>query len=136
MENFEVSNLRLSVMILKSYASNNQVPINDLSQLIHDTHAALENLTPHKKAETKPQKPAVPIKESITPDFLICLEDGEKLVMLKRHLRTKYNLSPEEYRIRWNLPPDYPVVAPNYSKRRSSIAKATSFGRKTRRKKT
>ncbi len=83
---------------------------------------------------TEPQKPAVPIRRSVTPDFIVCLEDGKKLKMLKRHLRTAYDMTPQEYRAKWNLLPDYPMVAPNYAKKRSEFAKKIGLGRKTTRK--
>lgn len=97
--------------------------------MIKDVFSTLQTLGSEGAPQERPQ-PAVPIKKSITPDFIICLEDGKKLKMLKRHLKTSYNMSPEEYRERWGLPADYPMVAPNYAKKRSALAKKIGLGRK------
>jgi predicted transcriptional regulator len=111
--------------------SKNTLSATDLPQLISDTHAALTRVTgaapPVERDELKPK---VPVKRSIMPDHIVCLEDGKKFKSLKRHLRTHYNLSPEEYREKWGLPPDYPMVAPNYSEARSQLAKSIGLGRK------
>ncbi len=116
--------------IVSAYVSNNSVPTNQLSELITSVHQGLVNVG-EKPPETL--KPVVPIKRSVTPDYIVCLEDGKKLKMLKRHLRTSYNLSPEEYRKKWGLPNDYPMVAPKYAAQRSELAKKIGLG-KSRRK--
>ena len=116
--------------IVSAYVSNNSVPTNQLSELITSVHQALLNVD-EKLPETL--KPAVPKKRSVTPDYIVCLEDGKKLKMLKRHLRTPYNLSPEEYRKKWGLLDDYPMVAPKYAAQRSKLAKQIGLG-KSRRK--
>jgi predicted transcriptional regulator len=116
--------------IVSAYVSNNSVPTNQLSELITSVHQALMNVD-EKPPETL--KPAVPKKRSVTPDFIVCLEDGKKLKMLKRHIRTSYNLSPKEYRQKWGLPDDYPMVAPKYAAQRSKLAKKIGLG-KSRRK--
>jgi predicted transcriptional regulator len=112
--------------IVSAYVSNNSVPTNQLSELITSVHQALLNVD-EKLPETL--KPAVPKKRSVTPDYIVCLEDGKKLKMLKRHLRTSYNLSPEEYRKKWGLPDDYPMVAPKYAAQRSELAKKIGLGK-------
>jgi predicted transcriptional regulator len=115
--------------IVSAYVSNNSLPTNQLSELIASVHDALMNV-----GEKAPEalEPAVPIKKSIKPDYLVCLEDGKKLKMLKRHIRTSYNLSPEEYRQKWGLPDDYPMVAPEYAARRSELAKKIGLGKSHR----
>ena len=121
----------LSADIVSAYVSHNALSVTDLPKLIADVHAALRNL--HSPAAAEPAeelKPAVPVRKSVAPDFIICLEDGKKFKSLKRHLRTHYNLSPEEYREKWGLPADYPMVAPNYSATRSRLAKDNGLGRK------
>jgi predicted transcriptional regulator len=121
----------LSTEIVSAYVSHNALSVNDLPKLIADVHAALKGLksaVPQVTAEEL--KPAVPVKKSIGADFIICLEDGKKFKSLKRHLRTHYDLSPEEYREKWGLPADYPMVAPNYSATRSRLAKDNGLGRK------
>ena len=117
--------------IVAAYVSNNPLPSSDLPKLIADIHAAISGLSngAAAEAEAKPV-PAVPIKKSITPDYLISLEDGKKFKSLKRHLATHHNLTPDEYRQKWNLPADYPMVAPNYAAARSALAKASGLGRK------
>lgn len=114
--------------IVASHVQNNSVAISDLPILIKTVHESLTSLTGEGPVE-KPQ-PAVSIRRSITPDFIICLEDGRKLKMLKRHLATAYGLSPEEYREKWGLPADYPMVAPNYARQRSSLAKKIGLGKR------
>jgi predicted transcriptional regulator len=124
----------LSTEIVSAYVSHNALSVTDLPKLIADVHGALRGLrsgTPSEPAEEL--KPAVPVKKSIAADYLICLEDGKKFKSLKRHLRTHYNLSPEEYREKWGLPADYPMVAPNYSATRSRLAKDNGLGRKAAR---
>jgi predicted transcriptional regulator len=116
--------------IVAAYLSKNQVSLGALPEVIRTVHNALLGQAGHAVAEpTPPQAPAVPIRKSITPDFIICLEDGRKLKMLKRHLRTMYNMTPDDYRAKWNLPPDYPMVAPNYASARSQFAKDAGLGR-------
>jgi predicted transcriptional regulator len=125
--------LGLTAEIVSAHVSNNPVTLADLPGLIQEVHRTLATLgTPVPKAEAEKPLPAVPIKKSILPDYLICLEDGKKLKMLKRHLQTSYKLSPEQYREKWGLPPDYPMVAPNYAKHRSSLAKQIGLGTKPR----
>ncbi len=114
--------------IVSAYVSNNPVQSSELAGLIRDVHATLASLgNGHDSAEVK--KPAVSIKKSITDEFLICLEDGKKFKSLKRHLRSKYGLSPEEYREKWGLPYDYPMVAPSYARKRSALAKEMGLGK-------
>lgn len=121
--------------IVSAYVGNNSVPVSELPVLIASTHAAIAGLgkAPAAAPEEK-AVPAVSIKKSITPDFLICLEDGKKFKSLKRHLRTSYDLSPEQYRTKWGLPNDYPMVAPAYAEARSNLAKQMGLGQQ--RKKT
>ena len=114
--------------IVASHVQNNSVAISDLPILIKTVHESLTGLTGESPAE-KPQ-PAVSVRRSITPDFIICLEDGRKLKMLKRHLSNAYSMTPDEYRERWNLPADYPMVAPNYARQRSNLAKKIGLGTK------
>ncbi|MCT4654863.1 MAG: MucR family transcriptional regulator [Cohaesibacter sp.] len=127
--------IELTADIVSAYVSNNAVPVNDLSGLIGDIYKALEDTsTPVTEEVVEAPKPAVSIKKSITPDYIICLEDGKKFKSLKRHLRTHYNLSPEEYREKWGLPADYPMVAPSYAEARSNLAKKMGLGQQRRRK--
>lgn len=120
--------------IVSAYVSNNSVPAIDLPNLIATTHAAITGLRSEAAAPTVEEKPtpAVTIKKSITADYIICLEDGKRFKSLKRHLRTAYNMAPEEYRARWGLPPDYPMVAPSYAEARSSLAKKMGLGQQRR----
>ncbi|OYW35637.1 MAG: transcriptional regulator [Azorhizobium sp. 12-66-6] len=119
----------LSTEIICAYVSNNSVAASALPALIADVHAALVRLAGgDAEPVVEPQKSAVPVKKSVTPDFIICLEDGLKFKSLKRHLRTKYDLTPEEYRAKWGLPADYPMVAPNYAAARSELAKQMGLG--------
>jgi predicted transcriptional regulator len=128
--------IELAADIVSAYVSNNSVPAADLPSLIGDVHTALLRVTSGSApVVVEALKPAVSAKKSITSDFLICLEDGKKFKSLKRHLRTQYNLSPEEYREKWGLPADYPMVAPNYAKARSNLAKQMGLGQQRRRKK-
>jgi len=114
--------------IVSAYVSNNAIQSNELPDLIRDVHTTLSTLgNGHDKTPAK--KPAVSIKNSITDEFLICLEDGKKFKSLKRHLRSKYGLSPEEYREKWGLPYDYPMVAPSYARKRSALAKEMGLGK-------
>ncbi len=114
--------------IVASHVQNNSVAISDLPQLIRTVHESLSGLSGAAPSE-KPQ-PAIPVRRSVTPDYIICLEDGRKLKMLKRHLATAYGMTPEEYREKWGLPADYPMVAPNYAKQRSSLAKKIGLGKR------
>ena len=130
--------LELTTEIVSAHVSNNSVALNELPNLIQDVYKTLANLGAGAVMPERPQ-PAVPIKKSIFPDYVVCLEDGKKLKMLKRHLKTAYNLTPEQYRDRWGLASDYPMVAPNYAKHRSRLAKKIGLGtkpRKARGKKT
>ncbi|MDJ0948720.1 MAG: MucR family transcriptional regulator [Alphaproteobacteria bacterium] len=121
--------LRMTAEVVSAYVGNNVVASSDIPDLIRSVHGALSGLgSGADRQET--QKPAVAVRRSVTPDFIICLEDGKKLKMLKRHLRTTYNMTPEEYRAKWGLPPDYPMVAPNYAAQRSQFAKRIGLGRK------
>ncbi len=127
----EVDLVELSTEIVCAYVSHNAISPSDLPKVIADVHTALKGL---RGAETAPPaeelRPAVPVRKSVAPDYIICLEDGKKFKSLKRHLRTHYNLTPEEYREKWGLPADYPMVAPNYSETRSRLAKDNGLGRK------
>ena len=121
--------IEMTADIVSAYVGNNSVTAADLPALIQSVHRALSGISSGGDvAEAAPKEPAVPIRRSITPDFLICLEDGRKFKSLKRHLRTKYNMSPEDYRAKWSLPKDYPMVAPNYAKARSDLAKQMGLG--------
>ena len=122
--------LELTSEIVAAHVSNNTLAVNDLPQLIKDIYFTLANV---EETQGFPERlnPPVSIKKSVTPDFIVCLEDGKKLKMLKRHLKTAYNMTPEEYRQRWSLPLDYPMVAPNYAKHRSDLAKEIGLGRKS-----
>lgn len=125
--------LVLTTEIVSSYVTNHSVPVEELPHLTRQVYATLAGIgqTPAESVD-RPQ-PAVPVKKSIHPDYIVCLEDGRKLKMLKRHLKTAYNMTPEEYRDRWGLPADYPMVAPNYARQRSSLAKKIGLGTKPRR---
>ena len=135
MDNTEQSNelLTLTTEIVAAHVSNNTVALGDLPQLINQIYSSLANIgTAPVAAAARPQ-PAVSVKKSVQPDYIVCLEDGKKLKMLKRHLKTAYNMSPEAYRERWNLPSDYPMVAPNYARQRSRLAKEIGLGTRARR---
>ena len=121
--------LGLTEKIVSSHVSNNSVASADLPNLIRAVYAALDNVSTGAGTPSLP-KPAVPIKRSVTPNHVVCLEDGKKFKMLKRHLKTDHNLTPKEYRDRWGLPSDYQMVAPNYAKTRSELAKKIGLGRK------
>lgn len=121
--------IEMTADIVSAYVGNNSVSAADLPGLIQSVHKALSTVVVGAEAAApEPKEPAVPLKKSITPDYLVCLEDGRKFKSLKRHLRTKYNMSPEEYRSKWGLPKDYPMVAPNYAKARSDLAKQMGLG--------
>ncbi|MBS0480566.1 MAG: MucR family transcriptional regulator [Proteobacteria bacterium] len=122
--------ITLTSDIVAAHVSNNSVGVNELSTLINNVFGALAGLGEAAEVEEKVPEPAVSIRASIKPDYIVCLEDGKKLKMLKRHLMTHYNLTPEQYRARWNLPADYPMVAPNYAEKRRDLAKKIGLGRK------
>ena len=122
--------LKLASDIVAAYVSNNPIAISDVPGMIKSVHATLGGLTNGIPGEVQTtQKPAVPVKKSVTPGYIVCLEDGKKLKMLKRYLRSRYGLSPEEYRAKWGLPADYPMVAPDYAQQRSDFAKKIGLGR-------
>ena len=122
--------LRMTAEVVSAYVSNNTLATAQLADVIQAVYNSLRGLEGQVAEPTaEPLKPAVPIKRSVTPDYLICLEDGKKLKMLKRHLRSTYNLTPDEYRAKWSLPPDYPMVAPKYAEQRSEVAKKLGLGR-------
>ncbi|MBK8908026.1 MAG: MucR family transcriptional regulator [Rhodospirillales bacterium] len=124
--------LELTTEIVAAHVGNNPVPLADLPKLIQNVYSTLSSIGSAQVEPERP-KPAVPVKKSVYPDYIICLEDGKKLKMLKRHLKTAYDLSPEDYKERWGLPADYPMVAPNYAKHRSHLAKEIGLGTKRRR---
>lgn len=124
--------LALTSQIVASYLSGNTLPANDIPALIERVYKSLANVNaPGGTLADRPQ-PAVSIKKSVQPDYIVCLEDGKKLKMLKRHLKSAYNLTPEAYRERWGLPSDYPMVAPNYAEKRSKLAKNIGLGKRRR----
>jgi predicted transcriptional regulator len=128
--------IELTAEIVSAYVSNNSVPAGDLSALINQVHAALTRVSSGQvELPAEPLKPAIPVKKSIAPDYLVCLEDGKKFKSLKRHLRTQYKMTPEQYREKWGLAPDYPMVAPNYAAARSQLAKQMGLGQQRRRRK-
>lgn len=133
-DDLKVNLVELTAEIISSYVANNEVAVGDLPRVISSVHKALSDTLAEKEEPAEELKPAVPIKKSITPDFIICLEDGKKFKSLKRHLRTHYNLSPEEYREKWGLPADYPMVAPNYARARSQLAKKMGLGQGRRKR--
>ncbi|HCP00118.1 MAG: MucR family transcriptional regulator [Alphaproteobacteria bacterium] len=124
--------LKLTADIVAAHVSNNKLPTNELSELITQVHASLTD-TGEDAGEAQRPSPAVPVKKSVTADFIICLEDGKKLKMLKRHLKTAYDMTPKQYRERWGLAADYPMVAPNYAKKRSQLAKKIGLGKRDKR---
>jgi predicted transcriptional regulator len=127
--------LALTTNIVAAHVTNNSVAVADLPRLIREVHDTLASVSGAGGREPERPTPAVAIKKSVTPDFIVCLEDGKKLKMLKRHLKTAYNMTPEQYRERWGLSADYPMVAPNYAKQRSRLAKQIGLGTRARRKK-
>ncbi|MBZ6078087.1 MucR family transcriptional regulator [Microvirga puerhi] len=132
-----LSFVELAADIVSAYVSNNSVPAADLPSLLNSVHSALTKTA--QGIVEEPQTaltPAIPVKKSITPDFIVCLEDGKKFKSLKRHLRTTYNMTPEQYRAKWDLPRDYPMVAPNYAKARSELAKTMGLGQQRRKSET
>src|ERR1700752_3203163 len=125
----------LTANIVSAYLSNNPTPASEIPNLISQIHAALLRVSSGRTdAPTEPAKPAVSLKKSINPEYLVCLEDGKRFKSLKRHLRTQYNMTPEQYRDKWGLPPDYPMVAPNYAVARSQLAKEMGLGQQRRRR--
>lgn len=129
-----INNIELAADIVSAYVSNNSVPAGELPSLIQEVYTALTRVGAGIAiAPSEPPKPAISVRKSITNDYLVCLEDGKKFKSLKRHLRTQYGLSPEDYREKWSLPPDYPMVAPNYAKARSNLAKQMGLGQQRRR---
>ena len=125
--------IELTANIVSAYVSNNTVPAGEISNLINQVHTALSRVSGRPaEGSSEPLKPAISVKKSITPEHIVCLEDGKKFKSLKRHLRTHYDLSPEEYREKWGLPHDYPMVAPNYAAARSDLAKRMGLGQRRR----
>jgi predicted transcriptional regulator len=125
--------IELTANIVSAYVSNNPVPAADIPTLINQIHSALMRVSAGRAdVAAEPLRPAVSIKKSITPDHLVCLEDGKKFKSLRRHLRSQYNMTPEQYREKWGLPPDYPMVAPNYAAARSQLAKQMGLGQQRR----
>jgi predicted transcriptional regulator len=125
--------LRMTADIVSAYVGHNSVPSNQIADLVRAVHSSLNELSNGGvPAPDAPPKPAVPVKRSVHDDYIVCLEDGKKLKMLKRYLRSTYGMSPDEYRTKWGLPPDYPMVAPKYAEQRSAIARRTGLGRRPR----
>ena len=122
--------LAYTTEIVAAYLSNNNLPTDELPGVIEQVYKTLANVDGDVSSSVERPQPAVPIKKSVTDDYIICLEDGKKLKMLKRHLKTAYGMSPEEYRERWGLPADYPMVAPNYAEKRSALAKDIGLGKR------
>ena len=135
MESTEQANdlLALTTEIVAAHVSNNNVAVNDLPQLINQIYSSLANIGTAPATPAARPQPAVSVKKSVQPDYIVCLEDGKKLKMLKRHLKTAYNMTPEVYRERWGLSSDYPMVAPNYARQRSRLAKEIGLGTRARR---
>lgn len=131
----EGNHIQLTADIVSAYLSHNSLPPGDIPGLINQIHNALSRVsTGQGEAPSEPLKPAVSVKRSITPEYIVCLEDGKKFKSLKRHLRTQYNMTPEQYREKWSLPLDYPMVAPNYAAARSQLAKQMGLGQQRRRR--
>lgn len=127
--------IELTADIVSAYVSNNSVASSEIPGLIGQVHSALMRVSSGQvEAPSEPLKPAVPVKRSVTSDYIVCLEDGKKFKSLKRHLRTQYNITPEQYREKWGLPADYPMVAPNYAAARSQLAKQMGLGQQRRRR--
>lgn len=127
--------ITLTADIVAAHVSNNSVAVNDLPQLIQNVHAALSGVAGASNAPEAKPEPKVPIRSSIKPDYIVCLEDGKRLKMLKRHLMTHYGLTPDQYRQKWGLAADYPMVAPNYAEQRRTLAKSIGLGTKRRKTK-
>ena len=130
----ENDRVEYTVEVVSAYVANNSVSPEELQELISQVYATLAGLGIADPVKPETPKPVVPINKSITPDYIICLEDGKRLKMMKRHLKTAYNMTPEEYRARWGLPVTYPMVAPNYAKQRSKLAKEIGLGNSGRRR--
>jgi predicted transcriptional regulator len=127
--------IELTAEIVSAYVSNNTVPAGEISSLINQVHAALARVSGKSgDSPSEPLRPAISVKKSITPEHIVCLEDGKKFKSLKRHLRTQYNMTPEQYREKWGLGTDYPMVAPNYAAARSQLAKQMGLGQQRRRR--
>ena len=127
--------IELTAEIVSAYVSNNTVPAGEIASLINQVHAALTRVSGNPgDSPAEPLRPAISVKKSITPEYIICLEDGKKFKSLKRHLRTQYNMTPEQYREKWSLGADYPMVAPNYAAARSQLAKQMGLGQQRRRR--
>jgi len=124
--------LTLTADIVAAHVSNNSVAVNDLPVLIQNIHAALNGISGKASAPEPKPEPKVPIRSSVKPDYIVCLEDGKRLKMLKRHLMTHYNMTPDQYRQKWGLAADYPMVAPNYAEQRRTLAKSIGLGTKRR----
>jgi predicted transcriptional regulator len=133
LESMEDTLLTLTADIVAAHVSNNSVAVNDLPNLIQNVHAALSGISGNGAATEPKPEPKVSIRASIKPDYIVCLEDGKKLKMLKRHLMTHYNMTPDQYRQKWGLNADYPMVAPNYAEQRRNLAKSIGLGTKRRR---
>jgi predicted transcriptional regulator len=132
--NVAVNVVELAADIVAAYVSNNTVPAGELPNLIGQVYSALQHTAgASSEPQAEPLRPAVPVKKSLTPDHIVCLEDGKKFKSLRRHLRTHYNLTPDEYRAKWGLSADYPMVAPNYAASRSELAKKMGLGQQRRR---
>ena len=125
--------LTLTADIVAAHVSNNSVAVTDLPNLIQNVHAALNLISSNRSSQEAKPEPKVPVRSSVKPDFIVCLEDGKKQKMLKRHLMTNHNMTPDEYRQKWGLSPDYPMVAPNYADQRRTLAKSIGLGTKRRR---
>ena len=132
MDELQETLIMLTAEIVAAHVSNNSVAVSDLPVLIANVHGALTGLGGPAPVEAIKQEPAVSVRSSIKPDFIVCLEDGKKLKMLKRHLMTHYQMTPEQYRAKWNLPADYPMVAPNYAEQRRTLAKKIGLGTQRR----
>lgn len=121
--------LELTANVVSNHVSNNNVDAKEIPGLIREVYKTLQTLDGNGAAPNSKLRPAVPVQDSIKPDYIVCLEDGKRLKMLKRYLRTKYGMSPEDYKRRWGLPPDYPLVAPNYAQKRQELAKSIGLGK-------
>jgi len=126
--------MRMTTDIVASFLTHNSVPADSVPEMIKSVYATMKEISGEPAKPEPKAKPAVPVSRSVTDDYIVCLEDGKKLKMLKRYLRSQYDMSPEDYRRKWGLPADYPMVAPNYSKRRSEFAKEIGLGRGARKK--
>ena len=132
-EGAEDTLLALTADIVAAHVSNNSVAVNDLPNLIQNVHAALSTISDNRSAPEVKLEPKVPIRSSVKPDYIVCLEDGKRLKMLKRHLMTHYQMTPDQYRQKWGLNADYPMVAPNYAEQRRALAKKIGLGTKRKR---